>query len=342
MPRHLDDTDWTVLLSRIKAGKCTPFVGAGACFGSLPLGRDIAFEWAEEYDYPLADVGDLARVAQFLATRFDPMFPKERIVERLSGAAAPDFARPTEPHALLAELPLPLYLTTNYDDFLMQALQRDRAPTRELCRWNTLVSGQPSPLSETDPTVPNPVVFHLHGHIGVPESLVLTEDDYLDFLVNTSLDQELIPPRVQAALAGASLLFVGYSLEDWSFRVLFRGLVGSVEKSLRRTSVTVQLPPPEAKDEVFLKDGSLVRGRIVALEDGVVRLDSESLGEVRIEEAFVEKVRDEEEITSEDISKQEEYLSRYFELQEMRVYWGTADEFTEELRTKWDDFQGKS
>ena len=53
----------------------------------------------------------------------------------------------------------------------------------------------------------------------------------------------MLPPRIQEALAGSSLLFLGYRLADWNFRVLFTGLVGSMESSLRRISVAVQLPP---------------------------------------------------------------------------------------------------
>ena len=75
------------------------------------------------------------------------------------------------------------------------------------------------------PTQANPVVFHLHGHYDVPESLVLTEDDYLDFLVAVSRDDGLLPHQIQKALAGASLLFLGYRLADWNFRVIHRGLV---------------------------------------------------------------------------------------------------------------------
>jgi hypothetical protein len=37
-------------------------------------------------------------------------------------------------------------------------------------------------------------------------------------------------------------LFVGYRLSDWDFRVIHRGLVMAGEQSLRRLSVTVQLP----------------------------------------------------------------------------------------------------
>ena len=91
------------------------------------------------------------------------------------------------------------------------------------------------------PTPASPVVFHLHGRLSVPESLVLTEDDYLDFLVTVSRDQKLLPHQIKRAMAGASLLFIGYRLADWNFRVLHRGLVMAGEPSLRRLSVTVQL-----------------------------------------------------------------------------------------------------
>lgn len=144
-------------------------------------------------------------------------------------------------------------MTTNYDDFMFKALMsRGKDPRRELCRWNGLLKKPPSVFDVGTgfrPTSANPVVFHLHGHNEVPESLVLTEDDYLDFLVNISRQQDLLPPRIQEALTGASLLFIGYRLADWDFRVLFRGLVTSKEGSLRRVSVAVQLPPGAQEHE---------------------------------------------------------------------------------------------
>ena len=229
-----------------------PFPGAGACFGALPLGDDIARDWAEKHSYPLEDRSDLARVAQYLAVQYDHMFPKEEILKYFADVIPPDFAAPDEPHGVLAGLPLPVYLTTNYDDFMVKALaSRHKDPKRELCQWNKLVRGTPSvfdPASDYDPTPANPVVYHLHGHNEVPESIVLTDDDYLDFLVSISSTEALLPPRIQKAINGSSLLFIGYSLSDWTFRVLYRGLVSATEKSMRRISVTVQLPPPSGDD----------------------------------------------------------------------------------------------
>jgi len=250
MPSALDENTWKTLLGRIRDGKCTPFLGAGACHGVLPLGSDIAQQWACKHDYPLDDCADLARVSQFLAVKHDPMFPKEEILKQFfDNAAPPDFSDPDEPHRVLACLPLPIYMTTNYDHFMTQALEsQHKNPQRALCRWNRFVRDQPCVFDEHDPTPEEPVVFHLHGCKDIPESLVLTEDDYLDFLVNISGDQHMLHPRIQKALAGTSLLFMGYSLADWDFRVLFRGLVMSTESSLRRISVTVQLPPMAGDD----------------------------------------------------------------------------------------------
>jgi hypothetical protein len=246
---HITLRDWQRLLARIDESHCTPFLGAGACAGTLPLGGDVARRWATEEDYPLDDEWDLARVAQFLSVKDDPgdpMWPKEKICHELRGIGPPDFDKPGEPHAVLAQLPIPIYVTTNYDDFMLQALRHaGKSPRREICRWNEFLRDEPSVFDADGgfvPTVDEPVVYHLHGTLDRPESIVLTEDDYLDFLVSVSRRQDVLPPQIQSALASTSLLFIGYKLADANFRVLHRGLVATSHPGLRRVSVAVQLP----------------------------------------------------------------------------------------------------
>jgi len=252
-PSALTEGEWRILLSRIRSGRCTPFIGGEAAFGVLPSRSDIARELAIKYNYPLEDSHDLARVAQFLATGDkehpgDPLLPRMEIVERLRAVPPPDFTDSNEPHRILADLPLAVYATTNYDDLMYKALRhRQRNPRRELCRWNEAIPGEATPLEE--PTVANPVVFHIHGYVNIisaqrsemEESLVLTEDDYLDFLISTSRSPNLIPSHIQSAFAGASLLFLGYRLTDLEFRVLLRSLVGYLNKSIGRPHMSVQI-----------------------------------------------------------------------------------------------------
>ncbi len=301
MADSLTKDDWTELLKRIDDGRCTPFLGAGACHGILPLGPDIASDWAKKYDCPMPDHrDDLARVAQFMAVnRKDEMSPKEELCALLKDCDPPNFGEADEPHAVLANLPLPVYVTTNYDDFMARALERqNKEPVQEVCLWNSYVeklveSQQLSRLVDGggfEPSVANPVVYHLHGHLGIPESMVLTETDYVSFLVAWSKRENMIPPRIQRAFSGASLLFVGYSLADWSFRVLMQALVSSLEAGLRRVSVAVQLVPDEVPE-----------GKQQSAQD---------------------------------------YLIRYFEsVFKVSVYWGTARQFATDLAKRWSAFR---
>lgn len=246
MESSLTDRDWNLLLKRIADGKCTPVIGSAINQAHIPTKEAIATTWAAKHGYPLPDNGDLARVAQYLSVEYDPFFPKEEIQRQITAVQPPNFDDPSQLHAILADLQLPIYITTNYDNFMMDALaQRKKDPRKELCRWNPyLLRSHPSIL-ETGykPTPANPLVYHLHGHIEAPESLVLTEDDYLDFLVKISSAEYELPPRIQQTLTDSSLLFIGFNPGDWDFRVLFRGLIAAAEGGLRRISVTVQLPP---------------------------------------------------------------------------------------------------
>ncbi|MGH9401275.1 MAG: SIR2 family NAD-dependent protein deacylase [Terriglobia bacterium] len=294
----MNEDDWKVLLGRIQDGKVTPFLGAGVNYRVLPLGGQIAREWAEAEHFPLRSSDDLATVAQFIAVKYeDPMRPKEEILKRIGRESRPDFSQPDDRLTCLtalAGLPLPVYLTTNYDDLMVEALRHadpKKNPRREVCRWHAGLKALPSIFAagaRYQPDHANPVVYHLHGSDQYVESLVLTEDDYLDFLVNVSRNQKILPARIQQALTDASLLFVGYRLKDINFRVIYRGLVQGMEGSLRRLSVTVQMTPPE--DHAGNPEAA------------------------------------------------EKFMNDYYKELKVKVFWGTAAQFAQELRDRWKGF----
>jgi hypothetical protein len=253
-----EDDDWDLLIGRIRQGKCTPFLGAGASQPAISLAKDMAVALANEHGYPFKIwENDLAKVTHFMAINSDdPVRPKEVLIDKFfHNVNPPDFSQPTQLLRVLAELPLPIYMTTNYDSFMMQALQSVRMkdgemkkPKRELCNWNKIrlpnvYKSIWDDQSGYRPTPAEPVVYHFHGMDAVPESLVLTEDDYISFLVNTSKDPSLLPDFIKESITGHSLLFLGYSLSDITFQVIFRGLISSMDSVLRRLSVAVQLPP---------------------------------------------------------------------------------------------------
>ena len=147
------------------------------------------------------------------------MSPKIELYEKLDKISPPDFSQKYAniPHSVLADLSLPIYITTNYDKFMEEALiTRGRQPDSEYCRWNEVLEFAGDSLFKNPqykPTEDKPLVYHLHGIIDEPQSMVLTERDYIDFVINLTIDENLIPTVIRKALAMTSLLFIGYSLD---------------------------------------------------------------------------------------------------------------------------------
>ena len=251
------DEHWGTLLDQMRQGKCVPFLGAGASGGRLPCptakspGRlrrldpaAIAQRWAIEYHYPGGDTSNLARVSQWVALQCgDWEKPKALMADIMRGAIAPKFRQRTELHAVLARLPLTVFVTTNYESYMEQALQEHgKQPQQVLCRWRDDLHLPPEWTlpGEYEPTEQQPLVFHLHGHADVSSSIVLTENDYLDFLVNLKYLTGLLPPIVQEAFITKSLLFLGYGLGDVNVQVVLRA---NEKMRLKGLNVSVQRRP---------------------------------------------------------------------------------------------------
>src|SRR5262249_37815838 len=166
-------------------------------------------------------------------------------IDELKQVPAPKFDDPNEPYTVLAKLPLPIYITTNYDDFMEQSLtKQNRDVKKDLCKWVKSID-ETSPLAENGfkPHVANPVVFHVYGYATNQQSLSLTEDDYFQLLINLSMTQELIPSIIQKAFTANSVMLLGYSLDDWDFRILFHFLARYLNSYPAKPHVPFQTPP---------------------------------------------------------------------------------------------------
>ncbi|MFI6299000.1 SIR2 family NAD-dependent protein deacylase [Nonomuraea sp. NPDC050790] len=255
---------WDLLVEDLKNGRCIPFLGAGVSAEHLPLGGRLAAKWAEKLGCDLPGARNLSTVMQFGATmRFgDGTRLKQAFVdEEFSRATTPSAADRYPLHALLAKYPLPLYVTTNYDDFMYLALrQQDKEPERDLCQWFSRDpedwTASPFRSARYAPTAKRPLVFHLHGHHSLPQSLVLTDDDYIDFgarladgTQNTTLNRgsgvQVLPREVRRMLRTMPILFLGYSLSDWNLLVLFRTLTRDLSHSQMREHISVQMLRPQ-------------------------------------------------------------------------------------------------
>ena len=294
--RKVSRTWQQTITERIRTGRVVPLisnvVSNDLILGSHQM---LVGDYANYTSYPLDKAHDLSRMAQFTSVTdeglTDPRVVKEdyinfvknklfdiaekqgitqdildEIEEEFDDVTFSEFSErlgyprfeqaDMDPLLILAQFPLPIYLTTSYHNFMEVALRRaGKNPRTEICRWHKGLDGIPTVLDgDYQPTKDEPLVYHLHGVDIHPGSLVLTEDDYMEFLVaisqNVGRGTDPIPRRVRQAMADSSLILLGYSLNTWDFRVLFWGLIKP--RPLQQTSVSVQLLPSEI-EQVYLQ-----------------------------------------------------------------------------------------
>jgi hypothetical protein len=269
---------WPAIFHDIRQGRCTPILGPGLTDALVGTREELAWQWASTYHYPLAPHArhDLSHVAQYLAISLNYRFPRESLREHLRAElldrySLPEELRdapldelvsaagarrravdPTEPHAALAALPFPLYVTTDPADLLPAALTlQGKEPQVELCRWSDDVEWPRSVYDVTPdyrPDVRHPLVYHLFGHLRYPDTVALTLDDYIDFLMGVTENRDLIPAVVRRALSDSALLFLGHRIDQDDFRVLFRSIMRQEGRGRRRrySHVAVQIDPEES------------------------------------------------------------------------------------------------
>lgn len=232
----------------------------------LTIDEQLTKLWAERIKYPMPDTHNLARVAQYhlveskdqLSARSEYLdFLKRyllrlarsdnqhrtialRLLKRVQNLSFSNILHQLDylnfpegvedPLRLLARLPLPIYITTSYYDFLERALElEDKKPRTQVCFWCSAGSNRKNencPDPTFKPSVDEPAVYHLYGLEDHPQTLVLSEDDYMNFLVSIAEDKNtqnpIVPIILHGALAENRLLLLGYQLRDWDFRILFR------------------------------------------------------------------------------------------------------------------------
>lgn len=282
---------WDAVITDLTDELCVPVLGPSLVESLFGTTRDIARRWAEHYEFPLAprNRDDLAQVAQYLAYRQSSAYALQALRAYLAHYLRRKYERdlppellqgpvnvglvnslvshigakerqgdPNDVHRLLAKLPVKIYVNANRDNLLRDALvEEGRTPHIQLCTWR-IKNDMPVPMGPPldpgyEPSQKEPLIFHVFGNLEYPESLVLTEDDYFNFLIavtrNEALRKMSIPPKVSTALASSGLLLLGFQVDDWDFRVLFSSILkqsGSL-LSEQRTRVAVQLSPVEGR-----------------------------------------------------------------------------------------------
>jgi hypothetical protein len=206
-----------------------------------------------------------------LIDRYDPL---DKVPEDLLGELivkvweASRAAASQDAHDILARLPFPLYVTANPDNLMFEALRRAKTlkgepkkPRRAPLRWPEptqpaapargpapAVDGVEDKDKDYIPTETEPLVFHVLGSLDHWDDVPVTEDDYFEILIQFGFNRSKLHGEVQRALATNSLLFLGFQLDEWNFRVLLHALRQYITQAAAKgIRVAVQINPEECR-----------------------------------------------------------------------------------------------
>ena len=272
----LRDRDWQVLLRSIQRGHCILLLGPGAAIDPNdpqgdPLPVRLALKLAEELREEnkggeLITPSDLAHVAQVYARAM----PKKRpgLELAVEDFYAPYRGKTTPLHLDLAALPFTLCISTIPERFLLNAFAQTpgKAPIYDFYHF------QPDPSRArarilTEPPEQNPenrpLIYDLYGSLNEPDSLVLSENDLLDFLVKVIREPSGLNWYVTKRFSdpSTSFLFIGFGFRHWYMRILLHVLKASSERrgpSMALEDASFFNLPDHRQTVLFFRSGHLI------------------------------------------------------------------------------------
>jgi hypothetical protein len=247
----------------IEARECILFLGAGAHAGPPPewaahyppeqrppigsqLSQALARQLRLEERFPHEDPANLQRVSLF--------YEIEQGRGALIDAVTREVAEGTEPSPMLgalARLDFPVVITTNYDRLFERALYAAGKEPR-------VSIYDPEDVPTVDyprPTAESPVVWKIHGDVSRRESVVITDEDYIQFVLRMSSKEpyDPFPRRLKVQLVDWTTVFVGYSLLDYNLRLLFKTLRWQIDRSAFPAMYSVDFKPDPLILDVYEK-----------------------------------------------------------------------------------------
>lgn len=258
MVTTVDDAAISTIAEKVSRGNCILFLGAGVHFrpphGSPwhysgkkrpPVGRAFSRYLARKSEFaksfPKESIGNLQRVSLHYETIYSSRFD---LVEEVRSAVHIG-KEPSPVLRALAGLDFPMVITTNYDQLFETAL---REAGKEPC---VSIYSKDETVETTEyedegaPSAQRPFIVKIHGDVERPQSIVITDEDYIQFVLRMGHKEPYhpIPITFRRYFVKWPTLFIGYSLMDYNLRLLFITLRWRIDRALFPLTYSVDRYP---------------------------------------------------------------------------------------------------
>jgi len=278
-----DNDDWGDLIDEIAKSNCILVLGPETSLirsngeelcSNRKLAIDLASELEEKYDdLKVEELCSIALIYNYEKRSRNTL--SRRVREFYEG-----LAEPNEIYEKLAELPFSLIINATYDKRIFKALtDKEKKPSEAYFNYRG-TQDQFFKWDYSNERPKTPLIYYLYGSIDNDESLVITENDLLGFLVAVIKRDPAIPENIASVLKDGtnSFLFLGFGFKNWYLRILMYVLL-SGDKNREGPSFALEdfsVVPKEffALTSLFYREEHNIRFSELELKNFVKELNS--------------------------------------------------------------------
>lgn len=236
--------------SSLSAGQAALFIGAGMSVQSgIVNWKELLSKPAKQIGLKADEVTDLPRLAEYCARKLG----KNVLIQHIMDNLCTDI-RPTENHRILAQLPVRVIWTTNYDNLLEKAFEETKIQIEVRRRDTDFMSSNPHAKI---------YINKMHGDIDAREEIIITSSDYEKY----PHSHHLMATKFLDAATDSTLLFLGVGFIDPNFSHIM-GELASRFGTRVRTHYAIMLTPDKSKlneFNLFVEDLERYGIRVVAV-----------------------------------------------------------------------------
>ena len=255
----LDEANWTSLVYGVEQGACTLMLGPNAVTGAfegeqLPVHVALA-RFVKDQLGPAGAHLDPAKpwsVAQAAVAEQDGRTLRAWVEEFSERFLVDD-----EVLQQLASMPFPLVINTSPGRFVETAFRAIKPGTFGDFYDRTA----PARPDVPDPSVEAPVIYQLYGSLLRPPSLILSENDRLDFVEAVISGRPGLPLKLKNVLGDEerSFLFLGFELGQWQLQLLLHVLGRNKTRSYKSFALERAGDEPDEETQDFYLKGQKIR-----------------------------------------------------------------------------------
>ena len=230
--------DLDKIVEKVRGNDVVLWVGSGfSLYSGMPSAnqlREILIENASEEDKKYFENKNLSEVADTFVKLCSGS--KNELYLLLQNAFDKEPVS-LEYHKLLSEIPqIDLIVTTNYDKLFEEAYGRD---------ISIIVSGKNLPLAKK-----RVQLYKIHGDICMPETIMLTKNEYTDFFRN---QDKPLWNKIKTFLAEKTIIFLGYSLADQNIQYLLDNIANDMDVFIKESYLIAPNMPKHEVDILIQK-----------------------------------------------------------------------------------------